>query len=136
MISRHNPGVRKAVWTVVALLALNAVLFAAQPGLALPGQLASYFFGPKLVRAEVIVNDAAGLHDYRLDRGRVRAVSAGSLTLVEKDRTVVVVPVAADADITLNGRRVSLSVLRRGMTALTVRDAGAPASTVRAFGVR
>jgi hypothetical protein len=128
--------VRKALWIVAALLALNAVLFAAQPGLALPGSLADYFFGSKLVRAEVIVKDGAGLHDYRLDRGRIRAVSAGSLTLVERDGTVVVVPVAADGDIRLNGRAVPLSVLRRGMTAVTVRDAGAPASTVRAFGAR
>jgi hypothetical protein len=128
--------VRKALWTVAALLALNAVLFAAQPGLALPGSLASYFFGGKMIRAEVIVQDGGALHDYRLDRGRIRAVSAGSLTLWERDGTLVVVPVAGDAEIRLNGRIVRLSALRRGMNALTVRDGGAPASTVRATGRR
>ena len=127
---------RKALWTVAALLALNVVLFAAQPGLALPGSLADYFFGSKMVRAEVIVKDGAGLHDYRLDRGRIRAVAGGSLTILERDGTVVVVPVAADAEITLRGRQVSLSRLRPGMTVLAVREAGAPASTVRAFGAR
>ena len=127
---------RKAVWTVAALLALNAVLFAAQPGLALPGSLAGYFFGPKMIRAEVILKDAGVLHDYRLDRGRVRAVSAGSLTLLERDGTVVVVPVAPDADVRLNGRVVPLTALRRRMIATTVRDGGAPASTVRAFAAR
>lgn len=127
---------RKALWTVAALLALNAVLFAAQPGLALPGSLAGYFFGAKMIRAEVIVQDGGVLHDYRLDRGRIRSVSAGSLTLRERDGTLVVVPVAADAEIRLNGRSVRLSALRRGMNALTVRDGGAPASTVRATGRR
>jgi len=126
--------VRKAVWIVAALLALNALLFVAQPGLALPGSLAGYFFGPKMIRAEVILKDAGVLHDYRLDRGRVRAVSAGSLTLLERDGTLVVVPVAPDADVRLNGRVVPLSALRRGMVAMTVRDGGAPASTVRAVG--
>jgi hypothetical protein len=124
--------VRKTVWTVAALLALNAVLFVAQPGLALPGSLAGYFFGPKMIRAEVVLKDAGVLHDYRLDRGRVRAVSPGSLTLLERDGTLVVVPVAADADVRLNGRLVPLSALRRGMIATTVRDGGTPASTVRA----
>jgi hypothetical protein len=128
--------VRKALWTVAALLALNAVLFAAQPGLALPGSLADYFFGAKMIRAEVIVQDGGVLHDYRLDRGRIRSASAGSLTLRERDGTLVVVPVAADAEIRLNGRSVRLSALRRGMNALTVRDGGAPASTVRATGRR
>jgi hypothetical protein len=128
--------VRKTVWIVAGLLALNAVLFAAQPGLALPNALAGYFFGPKMIRAEVVLKDAGVLHDYRLDRGRVRAVSAGSLTLLERDGTLVVVPVATDADVRLNGRSVQLTALRRGMTAMTVRDGGQPAATVRAFAVR
>jgi len=34
----------KALWAVAALLTVNAVLLAAQPGLALPGSLGSYFF--------------------------------------------------------------------------------------------
>ena len=124
------------MWIVAGLLALNAVLFAAQPGLALPNGLAGYFFGPKMIRAEVVLKDAGVLHDYRLDRGRVRAVSAGSLTLLERDGTLVVVPVATDADVRLNGRSVQLTALRRGMTAMTVRDGGQPAATVRAFAVR
>lgn len=127
---------KKAVWVLAALLALNAVLLAAQPGLALPRSLAGYFFGPKMIRAEVIVKDQGVLHDYRLDRGRVRAVAPGSLTLFERDGTLVVVPVAGDAEVTLNGRVVPLSAVRRGMTATTVRDGGAPASTVRVVAAR
>ena len=51
---------------------MNATLRVAQPGLALPGSLANYFFGPKLVRAEVLVKDGGVLHDYRVDRGTIR----------------------------------------------------------------
>ena len=123
---------RLAVGAIAALLALNAVLVVVQPGLALPSGLAGYFFGPKMVRAEVIVQDGGALHDYRLDRGRIRAVAADSLTLLERDGTVVSVPVARTADVTLMGRSVPLQRLRRGMSALTVRDGGNPAEVVRA----
>ena len=115
-----------------ALLALNAILVLAQPGRALSTQLSSYFLGPRMIRAEVILKDAAGLHDYRLDRGRIRSVSGGTITLLEADGTVVPIPVAANAQITLNGKAVPLSALRRGFHALTIRDRQAPATTVRA----
>ena len=117
---------------IVALLALNAVLVVVQPGLALPNALAAYFYGPKMVRAEVIVHDGGVLRDYRLDRGRIRAVGADSLTLLERDGTVVVVPVAATAEVRLAGRIVPFTRLRRGMTALTVREGDGAASVVRA----
>jgi hypothetical protein len=123
---------RLAVGAIVALLALNAVLVVVQPGLALPNALAGYFFGPKMVRAEVIVHDSGVLRDYRLDRGRIRAVGADSLTLLERDGTVVVVPVASNAEIRLAGRIVPFSRLRRGMSALTVREGDGAASVVRA----
>ena len=117
---------------IAALLALNAVLVVVQPSVALPNALAGYFFGPKMVRAEVIVQDGGVLHDYRLDRGRIRAVSADSLTLLERDGTVVIVPVASTAEIRLTGRIVPLTRLRRGMWALTVREGDGAASVVRA----
>ena len=49
----NNAAMRrsKGLWIVAALLAVNATLLVAQPGLALPGSLGNYFFGPKLVRA-------------------------------------------------------------------------------------
>jgi hypothetical protein len=131
-ISRVRRNTRVAVAAITALLALNAVLVVVQPGLALPTGLSGYFFGPKMVRAEVIVQDGGTLHDYRLDRGRIRAVAADSLTLLERDGTVVTVPVSRTADVTLAGRPVPLQRLRRGMNALTVRDSGNPAEVVRA----
>ena len=75
----------KGLWIVAALLAVNAALLVAQPGLALPGSLGNYFFGPKLVRAEVLVKDGGALHDYRVDRGTIRNKAGGTLTLLERD---------------------------------------------------
>lgn len=119
---------------VAALLALNALLFVAQPGLAVPRGLAQYFFGPKLVRAEIVVRDAGEVRVYRVDRGRIRAVrpALNALTIIERDATVVTIPVAQDAEVTLGGRVVSLTALRRGMTVTTARLGDAPAETVLA----
>ena len=99
--SGHNAPMRgrrsKALWAVAALLLVNATLLLAQPGLALPGTLGNYFFGPKLVRAEVLVKDGGVLHDYRVDRGTIRNKAGGTLTLLERDGTLVQIPVAPTA---------------------------------------
>lgn len=123
-----------ALAVLVALLALNAVLFAVQPGLALPRSLANYFYGPGLVRAEVVVRDAEGLHDWRLDQGRIlRVMPARSLVrLVEHDGRVVEVQVAPEARIELHGRPVVLGALRRGLRVLVVREGDTPAEVVLA----
>jgi hypothetical protein len=134
--SGHNAAMRKsrskALWAVAALLLVNATLLVAQPGLALPGSLGNYFFGPKLVRAEVLVKDGGSLHDYRIDRGTIRNKAGGTLTLLERDGTLVQIPVAPTASIRLGGRPVSYADLRRGMVATVIRDGDAPASEVRA----
>jgi hypothetical protein len=125
----------KALWAVAALLLVNAVLLVAQPGwAALPGSLGNYFFGPKLVRAEVLVKERDGLHDYRIDRGVIRDKSPGSLTLRERDGTLVTIAVAPTALVTLRGRTSSFAALRRGMIATVIRDGDAPASEIRATG--
>lgn len=123
---------RLAVAAIAALLALNAVLVLVQPGLALPNGLAAYFFGPKLVRAEVLVKDGGVLHDYRVDRGTIRNKAGGTLTLLERDGSLVPIPVAAGAAITIAGRPAAYSELRRGMVATVIRDGDAPANEVRA----
>ena len=124
----------KALWAVAALLLVNAVL-AAQPGLALPGSLGAYFFGPKLVRAEVVLQDGGVLHDYRIDRGRLRSrPSNGTVTLRERDGSIVSIAVAPTASVTLGGRPVPLNALRRNMLVTVIRDGDAPASEIRAGG--
>jgi hypothetical protein len=134
--SGHNAAMRKtrskALWALAALLLVNATLLLAQPGLALPGSLGNYFFGPKLVRAEVLVKDGGVLHDYRVDRGAIRSKAGGTLTLLERDGTLVQIQVAPTASITLGGRPVAYADLRRGMVATVIRDGDAPASEVRA----
>jgi hypothetical protein len=116
--------------TPAAAAAALAALALAQGGAASLSSLGSFFFGPKLVRAEVVTSEGGVIHDYRVDRGHVRALTAGSLTLLEKDGTTVTVPVATTADVTLGGRTVPLTRLRRGFVATTVRDGPASASIV------
>jgi hypothetical protein len=124
---RATFGTAAAAGAVVALALV-------QTGAAGMRSLGNDFFGPKLVRAEVITSEGGAIHDYRVDRGRIRSVAPGSLTLLEKDGTLVSVPVAATADVTLRGDQVPLTRLRRGLVATTVRDGAAPASIVVATG--
>ena len=128
-------SMRKLLVLLAALLALNAVLLGAGSGLALPGSLATYLFGPKMVRGEIVVKDGGVSHDYRIDQGRIRVVGTGAsvLSLYERDGQLVTVPVAPGARITLGGRTVPLTALKRGMRAITVRDGNAAAESVQAF---
>src|ERR1041384_2976612 len=122
---------RRFLAPVAAAVAVSAFALV-QRGAAGSGSLGNFFFGPKLVRAEVITNEGGTIHDYRVDRGKIRAVTSSSLTLFERDGTLVTVPVASTADVTLSGISVSLTRLRRGFTATTVRDGSAAASIVQA----
>jgi hypothetical protein len=126
------PRKRLAIWALTAMLALNAVLLAEGAGLALPGSLGNYFFGPRLVRAEVLVKDGGVLHVYRVDRGVIRSKAGGNLSLLERDGSLVAIPVAPTAAITINGRAAAFAELRRGMVATVIRDGDAPATEVRA----
>jgi hypothetical protein len=103
-------------------------------GWAVPAALRNAFFGPALVRAEVVLLDAGGLRDYRIDRGRLQTVAprAGTIRLLERDGTLVVVSVAPSAQVTLDGQRVPLAALRRGMRATVVRDGDRAAELVEA----
>jgi hypothetical protein len=122
----------KALWAVAALLALNVVLVGAQlAGAALPRGIGNYFMGPKLVRAEVLVMDGS-LREFRIDRGAIRdRPVAGSLTLRERDGTVVTLPVAPDVTVMYRNRTVSFERLRRGMNALVIREGDGPVIEIR-----
>jgi hypothetical protein len=99
--------------------------------MALTRGIEDFFFGPKLVRAEVILQDAGGVYDYRIDRGRIRNVTNDSLTLLERDGTLVTISVSPSAEILFRGRRVTLTQLRRNMIATTVRLGDAAAHQVQ-----
>lgn len=121
---------RVAILAIAAFVGLNVALWLAQGVFALPTSLASYFFGPKMIRAEVVLKIAGVVHDYRVDRGKIRGVSATSLTLFERDGLLVTIPVAANADVKLNGAPTAMTALRPRMTATTVREGNGPATTV------
>jgi hypothetical protein len=118
---------------VAALLALNATLLLVQSGLALPGSLAAHLLGPKMVKAEIVVKEGKTTYDYRIDQGKIRAVSSTSVTLWERTGEVVTIPVSPGARVTLGGKTVLLTALKKGMRVQTVRNGSAPADTVQAF---
>jgi hypothetical protein len=134
MTSRSRNRWKVAVAALAALLALNAALLLVQPGLALPRSLANYFYGAGMIRAEVVVRDAEGIHDWRLDQGRILRVAPARsmLRIVEHDGRVVELQIALDARIELHGRPVPLAALRRGVRVLVVRDGESPAEVVLA----
>jgi hypothetical protein len=130
----HNAGMRRLIALATAATTIVALALV-QAGAAGPGaSLGNFFFGPKLVRAEVVTNEAGTIHDYRVDRGRIRAIvrATMSLTLLERDGTLVTVAVSPTANITLGGVSVPFTRLRRGFTATTVRDGDTTASIVQA----
>jgi hypothetical protein len=119
---------------LTASAAVVGALALVQSGAAGPGSLGAFFFGPQLVRAEVVMADGTGtVKDYRVDRGRIRGVTAGSITLLEKDGTLVTVPVAANADIRVRGSTVPFARLSRaqGRLAITIRQGDQPAQAVQ-----
>ena len=95
------------------LVALNAFFWLAQGGFALPQALIDRFFGPRMIRAEVILQGARGVvNDFRLDRGVITATGPGSITLRERDGTLVTIPVAAGARVVGSPRFTDVSRLR------------------------
>ena len=135
---RKRSRFKFAVAALAVALAMNAALSVAQIGFAAPRSLADYFFGSRLVRAEVVLMENGAVRDYRLDRGRVQAVSiaASTITLVERDGTRLVIPVAPNARIQVNGSPAPLSAVKRKMTAFIAREGEGPANIVRASGAR
>ena len=92
----------------------------------------SFFFGPRMARAEAIVVIGGVPHDFRVDRGRVISKTPTSLTLRERDGSAQTIAIAPGAQIMLAGRPVQLRAVKRGFTATTVRDGEAAAGWVKA----
>lgn len=116
--------------SLAAILTLNAALWLASSGVALPSGLATYFLGPKMVRSEVLLKDATGVHDYYLDQGKIRAITPTSITLAERTGELVTIQVAPTAQVSINGRPAAYTALRKRMDAVTFRDGSAPAYRV------
>jgi hypothetical protein len=99
----------------------------------LPNTVSATLFGPRLIRAEIALQDTT-LHDYRLDRGRIKQVAVSGLVLREGDGTAVTITVSPFARVKINGRPAGYSQLRRGMMATTMRDGDKPADQIWATG--
>jgi hypothetical protein len=123
---------RRFLFLAGALLALNAFFWLAQGGFALPNALIDRFFGPKLIRAEVVVGGPrVGIEDFRIDRGVITSVGAGSITLRERDGTVVTIAVTPATRIVGAGPGAQL---RRRMRVLVVRPLNEPARQIQVEG--
>ncbi len=70
-------------------------------------------------------------HTLIYDRGRIVAFTSSSLTLRERDGSVVVIDVSPAAQVQIAGQPASLSQVRRLEIATTISIDGAPATTVR-----
>ena len=124
----------KPLWAVAALLCVNAVLLVAQPALGAAAGPGGLPLRPKLVRAEVILQDAGGVYDYRIDRGRIRTVSARHDRAPRARRHAGHHPGCADCRDPDQEPPRAITALRRGMTATTVRLGDAPAHRSRRSG--
>jgi hypothetical protein len=123
---------RRFGFLAVLLVSLNVALWLVQTGFALPQDLIDRFFGPRMVRAEVVVQSgAAAVRDFRIDRGKIVAATPGSITLRERDGTVVTIQVAAGARIVGLARLNGGSQLQSGLRVLVVRQANSPAHLIQ-----
>jgi len=94
------------------------------------------FFGPRLIRAEVLLLGAGGVpQDYRIDRGVVTSAVSGTLTLREANGDVVPVSVDPAAAIQGGGRKVTAATLKKGTRVVVYRQANAPAELVQVEGL-
>ncbi len=95
--------------------------------------LGKTLFGVTLVRAEVLNYAAKTPYDVQIDEGRVVLVRPGSITLLERDGTRQAIAVSSQTLVTLSGQPVDMTAVTRGLTAITVRQNGGPASEIRLF---
>jgi hypothetical protein len=90
-----------------------------------------------MIRAEVVVGGPLAVNDFRLDRGVITATAPGSITLRERDGTVVTITVTPATRVLGGGVRVTdVSQLRPPMRVLVVRKANAPAAQIQLEGRR
>jgi hypothetical protein len=128
---------RRFAVLLCAVVAVNAFFWLAQGGFALPRAMIDRFFGPRMIRAEVIVQAPGGaVNDFRIDRGVIVAVAPGSLDLLERDGTTVTIAVGRRARVVGFPAVTTVAQLRPSMRVLVVRKANGPANMVKVEAVR
>jgi hypothetical protein len=119
----------------VALVALNTFFWLVPGGLALSQGLVDQLFGPKMIRAEVLVQTPTGTADYRIDRGVIKTIAPGSIILKEKNGDMVPIQIAPTASVTgAVSRKGSINALKVGLRVVVFRLADAPADTIQVEG--
>src|SRR6185437_11458492 len=122
---------RRFMILATVLVALNAFFWIAGGGMALTRSIINQFFGPRMIRAEVIVQSPSGPVDWRIDRGIITAVSGTTLTVREADGTVQSVDVNPTARVQGPARFASPSKLRPRLRVVLYHQANAPADLVQ-----
>ncbi len=125
---------RRFAYLAATLVALNVFFWVAQSGFALPPALIDRFFGPNLIRAEVVVGGPRAVNDFRIDRGLIVTAAPGSITVRERDGTVVSIPVTPATKVMGGPGVTTVAQLRPPMRVLVIRKANEPAGQIRVEG--
>jgi hypothetical protein len=127
---------RRFLYLATALVAVNSFFWLAQSGFALPRAVINQFFGGNMIRAEVLVGTpTGGTQDWRIDRGVITAIAGTTVTLRERDATVVTVQIDPAARVQGPARFGSVAQLRRKLRVVLYRQADQPATLVQVEGL-
>ena len=127
---------RRYVYLATALIAVNSFFWLAQSGFALPKAIISQFFGGNMIRSEVLIaTPTGGTQDWRIDRGVITAIAGTTVTLRERDATVVSIQVDPNARVQGSLRVTTVGQLRRRLRVVLYRQADQPAALVQVEGV-
>jgi hypothetical protein len=128
---------RRFALLAVVLVVLNLVLWLAPAGMALRTSILSALFGPRMIRAEVVVQGGAGVtQDYRVDRGVITspAISnAASITIRELDGTTTTIPIDATTRVSGPAKFIGLP-LKKNLRVVVIRQANLPAQVIQVEG--
>lgn len=116
---------------VFLAVALSAFFLLSANGFALSTAFVNDLFGPRLIRAEVLVQTPTGPVDYRIDRGVVMSSTADSITLRELNGEMVTIQLAGDARIQGGGRMSVPQLAKKRLRVTVIRDATGPVSTIQ-----
>lgn len=127
---------RRFLYLATALVAVNSFFWLAQSGFALPRAVINQFFGGNMIRAEVLVGTpTGGTQDWRIDRGVITAIAGATVTLRERDATVVTIQIDPAARVQGPARFGSVAQLRRKLRVVLYRQADQPATLVQVEGL-
>mgnify|MGYP001795141809 CR=1 FL=1 len=122
---------RRFMFLAVALVTVNTFFWVAQGGFALPRAVINQFFGPSMVRAEVLLRNG---EDWRIDRGVVTSATGTSLTLREADGTTVTLDISPSARIQGAKRVSNVGQLKKRLRVVVYHQANLPADVVQVEG--